>query len=141
MIDFSKYFEANSKYYLNKLTFDHSCFSMEEQTQKVTLSIVDQVRTEYVKNKGIIIEFSRELSNNDNPPPMIQVSFCTELTFKEGVEQEVEWESVPLAKEIAESSEYYISNLVSRASLLIAEITASYGQIPIVTPPTINTQS
>ena len=42
-----------------------------------------------------------------------------------------------LAKEFEKHGDFVLGNLMNRISLLISEITSSFGQSPIVLPPTI----
>ena len=137
MIDFSKYFKPHYKYYLNKLNFDHANIPENIEGGQVTLSISDQVKTDYIKGVGINIEFSRELKHSEDAPPMIEVSLCASLLFNDDVEQDVDWANIPLAQETVDSDNVFLDNLVTRASLLISEVTASYGQMPLVTPPKV----
>lgn len=138
MIDFDKFFNSYHKYYLKSLTFDHDCFPSVDDDKQIILSIVDEVKTEYNKNNGVLIEFCRKLQFAEDNPPLIEVSFCAEFTFKDNAENEMDWENINLAKETVESDCSFLNNLASRASLLIAEVTSSYGQKPIVTPPNIS---
>ena len=41
------------------------------------------------------------------------------------------------AKEFEKHGDFVLENLMNRISLLISEITSSFGQSPIVLPPTI----
>lgn len=47
------------------------------------------------------------------------------------------WRNINLAKEFEKHGDFVLGNLMNRISLLISEITSSFGQSPIVLPPTI----
>ena len=51
---------------------------------------------------------------------------------------EYDWNEVNLAEEFRANGDFVISNLMSRITLLIAQITSSYGQQPLVLPPVIS---
>ena len=42
-----------------------------------------------------------------------------------------------LAEEFRKNGQFVLGNLMNRISLLIAEITSSFGQAPIILPPSI----
>lgn len=66
----------------------------------------------------------------------LAVSFSAVLKFNEEGKK-VDWEKYDLSK-LFESDGNFITNiLAARASILIGEITASFGQNPIVLPPTV----
>ena len=67
----------------------------------------------------------------------LAVSYGAILKFDDDKKHEYDWKKINLAKEFQENGEFVLSNLMSRMSLLIAEITASFGQTPIVLPPGI----
>ena len=60
-----------------------------------------------------------------------------EREIKKERKEEYDWDKINLAEEFRENGEFVLGNLMSRISLLIAEITSSFGQIPLILPPAI----
>ena len=44
-----------------------------------------------------------------------------------------------MAEEFRENGDFVINELMSRITLMIAQITASFGQVPLILPPLIPT--
>nr|DAO82619.1 MAG TPA: hypothetical protein [Caudoviricetes sp.] len=63
----------------------------------------------------------------------VSVKYTLSIPFKEDVDPSaltIDW-----SKEFTEHENAYLSNIMSRASHIIAAITSSGGQPPIITPP------
>ena len=65
----------------------------------------------------------------------LSVSFGAHLKFNEK-KSEYEWTNINLAEEFRDNGDFVTAQLMSRISLLIGQITSSFGQYPIITPPT-----
>ena len=50
---------------------------------------------------------------------------------------EYEWSEINLAEEFGENGDFVITQLMSRISLLIGQITSSFGQPPLILPAVI----
>ncbi len=64
----------------------------------------------------------------------ISVSFGCFLPLKEDYINEKDWDIVQLKEELLQEKNI-IGGLVSRSSMLISQISSSYGQSPIITQP------
>ena len=49
--------------------------------------------------------------------------------------KEHDWHNMNMAAEFKENGAFVLNNLMSRISLQIAQITSSYGQVPLILPP------
>ena len=56
------------------------------------------------------------------------LSYGAILKIKKERKEEYDWDKINLAEEFRENGEFVLGNLMSRISLLIAEITSSFGQ-------------
>ena len=65
------------------------------------------------------------------------ISFGVVLKIKKEKQVEYDWNSINLADEFQMNGNFVLDNIMSRISLLVAEITSSFGQNPIIVPPMI----
>ena len=63
----------------------------------------------------------------------LSVSFGMDLKFNER-KGEHDWQNVNLAEEFRENGDFVTAQLMSRISLLIGQITSSFGQQPLILP-------
>lgn len=83
----------------------------------------------------------REISFEPENLFTVEVSFAATLTYKNDLCEDARNTSLSELEAIFRNSkDSYSSNLASRASLLIAEITSSYGKNPLITPPFVCAQ-
>ncbi len=102
------------------------------------ISCKDFVQAVPETDNSVQFIFRREVAFEPENLFSIEVSFSATLTYKEDLSEEIR--NAPLSELEAafrRPNDTYSINLVSRASLLIAQITSSYGQQPLVTPPVI----
>ena len=86
---------------------------------------------------GIKITLKRELKFDPNQLFNISISFCAVLNFNPEKKEEIDWHSLNLTNEFQNNGQFVLQNLMSRISLLIAQITSSYGQTPVILPPVV----
>lgn len=67
----------------------------------------------------------------------LSVSYGAILKFKHEKKEDYDWNNINLAEEFRENGQFVLANLMNRISLLIAEITSSFGQTPLVLPPSV----
>lgn len=68
----------------------------------------------------------------------LSVSYGATLKIKKEKKQDYDWNKIDLAEEFRENGQFVLGNLMNRISLLIAEITSSFGQEPLILPPVIS---
>lgn len=128
-----EYFLPEQEYYLNEIEYKKIDIFEDEST----LTCEDQIDVELDKQIGIRVIVTREIYFEPESIFKIKVSFGTDLRFNPENVMEYKWDELNLAEEFKENGDFVTRNLMSRISLLIAQITSSFGQQPIVTPPGI----
>lgn len=130
MLDFKKYFEEEYRYTLYNVDFK---IIENEPGKELTAQILDNIETE-IKENILYIKFVREVSFVPEAVFSLEVAFLVMLTIKDGMHDkvaEIDWK-----KELTEQPDNpYFSNVIARTAGLIANISSSYGQMPLMTPP------
>ena len=130
----SDYFEAEQEFYLDKISYNR--IDKKEDAEAYSLNCIDNIETNVVENKVEVI-VKRVLKFEPEEIFELSVSFGAVLKIRSEKMREYEWEKVNLAEEFRENGDFVLGNLMSRISKLIAEITSSYGQMPLILPPVI----
>lgn len=131
MIDFNKYFNDEYQFALKKATYtwlEHS-----NQGAELELNIGDKISASIVNN-NLEVTFEREVYFDPEALYAICISLSFTLTFRDGQLTE-EAKKINWSEAMVENENPYLGNVISRASYLIATLTSSYGQQPLVTPP------
>ena len=128
MIDLKKAFEQNKKYRLIEMKYETIPADEDEEYE---LNCCDDIQAEFIDDNIIEIVFTRRMSFSPEGIFKIEVKLGELLVVKDSVNIDLD----ELKKEIIDNEEGEISNLVSRASLMIAQVTSSCGKQPVITPP------
>ena len=131
--DLEKYFLPEQIYYLNHVNYKIIDFASNENE----LHCIDNISAEVKDAEGVRLIFTRSLKFSPEGIFELSVSFGVILKFNPELMGEVQWHEINLAEEFRMNGAFALQNLLNRASLLIAEITGSYGQSPIILPPGI----
>ena len=131
---FSEMFHQNYSYFLNKINYN--VVTVGNINDKVDILISDDISFEMLDLSRLKVVVGRQIAFNPNVVYELHVSFGAVLTLKDGVELS---KDIDLEKEFISDSNgaMIIQGLLSRVSMQIAQITSSYGQNPIVTPPNL----
>lgn len=132
MINFNEYFKDQYQFFLTEIKYD--LIPSSGESVSVQFKIQDNLATAVVGSQ-LQVEFCREVFFDPEALYHLTVKFGLALEFREGVnpaQDELNW-----ANELAEGENPYMHNVLCRTSNLIAQITASYGQQPLITPPSI----
>lgn len=130
MLNFNDYFEDEYQFSLKDVSYKK--IECEEAFSSYELKIADTLQTE-LKENTLSITFARDIHFEPKSFFKLRVAFDILLHLRDTVrktDDEIDWE-----QELLKNPNPYLGNVVSRASHLIAEITASYGQQPLITPP------
>ena len=132
MIIFSEVFENNYHYYLKEIDY-----RIIEATPKdnVKISVKDDLPyTLSVEEKYFKFDVRRSILFVPTAIYQLTVSFGVTLTILDSAPDisNVDWSNEFKTNPVFENM---IQGLMSRISVLIAQITGSYGQTPLVTPP------
>jgi len=101
----------------------------------IKISYIDTIKELNHDNEKLTIIVTRELKFTPKNFFSLAVSYYVEHFLKDEYIGIFDWEKFDLSKEINDDIKYYSLNKMSRISLLISQITSSFGYNPIVTPP------
>lgn len=130
MLNFNNYFEDEYQFSLKDVSYKK--IECDEAFSSYELKIADTLQTE-LKENTLSITFARDIHFEPKSFFNLRVAFDILLHLRDTVrktDDEIDWE-----QELLKNPNPYLGNVVSRASHLIAEITASFGQQPLITPP------
>lgn len=106
-----------------------------EQKEAIEVQVFDDLDSKFVEEKKIIeIVVKRKVQFVPIEPYALEVVMGSNLFLKEDKLQEFKQANLNLNEELVKQSKI-LSVLTSRISLLISQITASYGGKPMITPP------
>lgn len=133
----SDYFLPKQEFYLDNISYRR----LEKQTKanEYVLNCVDNISA---KIDGDIVRLTVERVIKFEPKDIfdLSITFGVILKFNNDRKKEIDWEKIDLAEEFKENGNFVLSNLISRISLLVAEITSSFGQPPILLVPQLPIQ-
>ncbi len=131
----SEYFLPEHEFYLHKIVYDRLDNVTLEET--VPLNCADNINVEINNNCGVKIIVTRSLYFEPEEIFRLSVSFGADLKFEPHKVSEYNWTEINLADEFRDNGQFVTDNLMSRISLLIAQITSSFGQQPLLLPPIV----
>ena len=137
-MDINQYIEPRQQTFLSNV--EYRLLELVASGSKNVINVADNLEARFLDPKHIKLTLTRKLTFNPAGLFERSVSFGTILTLREDSYYLVDWKTYDVAEEIVRNSKNLINPLAARISLLIAEITSSYGQNPIVTPPTVITK-
>lgn len=105
-------------------------------TTKYSLNCSDKLETKEISENKLQVSITRSLVFDPDDLYTLSVTYVAVLKFKADRKEELKALSDNLSKDLLNYGQFFMSNIMARMSLLISEITSSYGQPPVVTPPT-----
>ena len=132
-MEFMKYFKPATKAVLDNIRYETLKMDIQGLT-KMKMNCRDTVLAQLLPG-GVKINFNREVKFEPEGPFDLSVTFTTILPFNTEVSDEIDWKTVDIAGEFRRSRHPMLSVMMSRASLLIGEITSASGNNPLITPP------
>lgn len=131
----SEYFLPEQEFYLHKIVYDR----IENITskEKFLVNCTDNINVEICEGIGVKIIITRSLAFEPEEMFQLSVAFGADLKFEPQRVNEYNWSEINLAEEFKDNGSFVTSNLMSRISLLFAQITSSYGQQPLILPPMV----
>lgn len=127
----ASYFEPEQEYYLQSIKYDRIVGKTPQN--KYDLNCTDTISTEDHDGK-VRLTLKRKVVFEPEDFFELSIEFGAILNFKKEKKGEIDWEKVNLEDEFRINGSFVLTNLASRISLLIAEITSSFGQQPIILP-------
>lgn len=130
-----QYFKKEQQFYLESVKYER----LEKSTQigeekSFRLNCLDDLHVN-VDDKNIKLVVTRRLQFDPEGIFFLEVSFGAVLSFIPEKKHEVQWDEMDLEEEFRQQGAFVLGNLMNRISLLIGQLTSSFGQPPIITPP------
>lgn len=129
-LDFNRYFLAERRIILENVSYETT--QPEAGAQNYKLTAKDTIVSQLLGNTGVKVTYNRILKFEPDGPFVLSVSYAVMLIFNPGTRDEVDWKTVDISKEFQKNCGALIGTMISRSSLLIAEITSAAGQPPVI---------
>ncbi len=136
--NFAEYFQDQHDIFLEDISY--SRLETEVATE-CSLNCTDNINTQLIGKRGIKLIITRTLEFEPESVFSMKVAFGANLYFMENRAEELDWSKINLAEEFRRNGEFIVNELMSRITLMIAQITASFGQPPLILPPLIPADS
>lgn len=130
----AEYFASEQEFYLDKVSYNR--IDKKGYAKEYLLNCIDNIDVE-VHEDMVRLTVSRALKFDPEEVFDLSVSFGAILKFRKEKMNDYDWEKINLVEEFRENGQFVLGNLMNRISLLIASITSSFGQAPIILPPEI----
>lgn len=127
-----EYFKPEQEIFLDTISYRRIENSGNELEQEVALLCQDNIKAS-VNDEGVRIIVTRSLVFEPEKIFVLSVSFGAELKFNNR-KSEQDWMKINLAEEFMQNGDFVTTQLMSRISLLIGQITSSFGQQPLILP-------
>ncbi len=131
-MDFYNYFIPSNNISLENISYEALENRPVENGERVKLNCKDTILAKLTP-KGVKINLNRKVDFEPERIFIISVTFSVFLPFKKGAEEEMDWKNVDIAGEFRRAGGPVVSALMSKASLMIGQITAAAGQNPLIT--------
>ena len=128
--NFSEYFENQHDIFLEDISYSRLGTDV---VADCSLNCTDNINAQVIENQGIKLVVTRALEFEPTSIFSMKIAFGANLYFKEDKIKAFDWSEINLAED------FIINELMSRITLMIAQITASFGQVPLILPPLIPT--
>lgn len=134
----SEYFLPEQEFYLHKINYDRIA-SGEAGIKKseIALNCADNIVVDVNDLDEVKLVVTRSLYFEPEEMFCLSVAFGAELKINPKKKNDYNWHELNLAEEFRDNGEFVMVNLMSRISLLIAQITSSFGQQPLMLPPNV----
>lgn len=130
-----EYFLPEQEFYLHQIAYNRIAGYISQD--EFVLNCTDNISVELVNKSNIKIIVTRNLYFEPNALFQLSISFGANLKFDPKRAEEYNWNEIDLAKEFRDNGDFVTTNLISRITLLIAQITSSFGQQPLILPPNV----
>ena len=136
MIDFNRYFLHEHQIFLDNVNYE--VIKLEKARPEVKLNCKDTIVAQLMDKVGVKVTFNRTLSFDPEGMFFLSVTFGVMMRFNPVYYDEIMWKNIDIAGEFRKGCPHILTNLMSRTSMLIAQITSASGQTPIITPGGVN---
>ena len=131
-MNFYDYFLPSNKINLENISYEALEVKPVSNGEQVKLNCKDTILAKIFPN-GVKVNFNRKVDFDPERIFVVSVTFSVFLPFREGAKDAMDWTKVDVAGEFRRAGGPIISSLMSKASLMIGQITAAAGQNPLIT--------
>lgn len=131
-MDFYNYFIPSNNINLENISYEAIENRPVEKGERVKLNCKDTILAKLTP-LGVKINLNRKVDFEPERIFIISVTFSVFLPFKKGAAEEMDWKSIDIAGEFRRAGGPVVGALMSKASLMIGQITAAAGQNPLIT--------
>lgn len=132
-MEFYEYFVPVNIVKLENISYE-SLPHLNSHSGQVKMNCKDTIVAQ-LKERGVKINFNRKIEFEPETAFTVSVTYSVFLPFREEKKHEMEWKAVDLAGEFRRAGGPVLTKLMSKTSLMIAEITDAADQNPLITPP------
>ncbi len=127
--DFNRYFLAERRIVLENVSYETHVM---QPNGTMKLAGKDTIVAQIVGQAGVKVTYNRTLQFDPEGPFSLSVSFAVMLVFNPGTRDEIDWKTIDVANEFRKACPALVTTMMSRATLLVAEITSASGGTPII---------
>lgn len=127
--DFNRYFLAERRIVLENVSYETHAV---QPSGTLKLGAKDTIVAQLVGQAGVKVTYNRLMQFDPEGPFTISVSFAVMLVFNPGTRDELDWKTVDVATEFRKACPAIVAAMMSRASLMVAQLTSAAGGIPII---------
>lgn len=130
-----KYFLSNYEFYLENIDYRH--LNNPSSNNNLSLNCIDHIDC-HIKDNFLLLTLTRKLEFEPSSMFYLSISYNIQLEFNKKYQNEIDWNKVNLSEEFRQNGDFVLNNILNRITLLISEITSSYGQTPLNISPFIS---
>lgn len=127
--DFNRYFLAERRVVLENVSYE---VHPVQPSGTMKLNGKDTIIAQVAGQAGVKVTYNRTLQFDPEGPFSLSVSFAVMLVFNPGTRDEIDWKTIDVANEFRKACPALVTTMMSRATLLVAEITSASGGAPII---------
>lgn len=128
--DFNRYFLAERRIVLDNVSYETT--RPTPGTAQFKLGVKDTIVAQVMGQAGVKTTFNRTLRFDPDGPFVLSVSFAVMLVFNPGTRDEIDWRTIDLADEFKKNCPVLVQQMSAKAALVVAELTAQNGGVPII---------
>ena len=123
--DFNRYFLAERRISLENVSYETQRPAVTQG--QLRLNAKDTIVAQLIGQAGVKATYNRTMSFEPEGPFTVSVSFSVMLVFNPGTRGEIDWRTIDIAEEFKKNCPQLVQTMMTKAALLIAEITNANG--------------
>lgn len=129
------YFLPEQEFYLQSISYERIDKNISQERH--SLNCIDNIKVDVNNKENLRIIVTRTLNFDPEELFSLSVAFGAILKFNPEKCDEYNWAELNMAEEFKNYGGFVTGNLMSRITLQIAQITSSFGQMPLILPPEV----